>query len=198
MYTQRAENPNAMDTRGEETDTITHDEGKGGASLSPVVTVIIILIVAVMFCSGLILYICKRKSTDAPKEVIEMKNRNTWDLKSIDISMNRDNKMTHNVANNYNSSDKSKKEIQVNSNPLRESALGFVFEERLRTRKVPTLNKKSKPNRRSAMTIDNDDQWIEYIDESSQKPYYYNPMSETVQWEKPENLLFYKESMEDI
>ena len=112
--------------------------------------------------------------------------------------MNRDNKMTHNVANNYNSSDKSKKEIQVNSNPLRESALGFVFEERLRTRKVPTLNKKSKPNRRSAMTIDNDDQWIEYIDESSQKPYYYNPMSETVQWEKPENLLFYKESMEDI
>jgi len=198
MYTQRAENPNAINplNQKEETNTITHDKGKGGSSLSPVVTVIIILIVAVMFCSGLILYICKRRSTDAAKEVIEMKNRNTWDLKSIDISMNRDNKMTHKEANNYNVGDKSEKEIQVHSNPLRESALGFVFEERLQTRKIPTLNKKLKPNRRSAMTIDNDDQWIEYIDESSHKPYYYNPTSETVQWEKPENLLFYKEGMD--
>eukprot|EP00944_MAST-04C_sp_MAST-4C-sp1_P015552 g15552.t1 len=127
-------------------------------------------------------------------EVIEMKNRNTWDLKSIDISMNRDNKVTHKVANKYNSSDNSENEIQISSNPLRESALGFVFEERLR--KIPTLNKKSKPNRRSAMTIDNDVQWLEYIDESSHKPYYYNPMSKTVQWEKPENLLFYKEGMD--
>eukprot|EP00944_MAST-04C_sp_MAST-4C-sp1_P007544 g7544.t1 len=37
MYTQRAENPNAIDTvnQEEDTDTITHDKRKGGSSLSP-------------------------------------------------------------------------------------------------------------------------------------------------------------------
>ena len=76
---------------------------------------------------------------------------------------------------------------EVQLNPVRTSALGFAVEEKL----PPIVNKRSKPNRRSVLTIENNEEWVEYIDENTGNAYYHNATTDVVQWSAP-NVLFQK------
>ncbi len=60
--------------------------------------------------------------------------------------------------------------------------------ERLSTiikKRNPVFTEKSKLNRSSEITPESNEQWLEYIDEGSSIPYYYNPQTQETQWEKP-------------
>ena len=101
-----------------------------------------------------------------------------------------DNKVTLEIKSNANQTTKN-----VHLNPLRTSAVGFVIEDVL-----PVINKKSKPNRKSIISADDNNtnlansngEWVEYIDENSGKAYYHNEKLGVTQWEPPANVLFEK------
>ena len=113
---------------------------------------------------------------------IELKKRDNPNKKVV----NDDSSKKSSSSSSSTTNTKSKFQL----NPLRTSAIGFVIEDKIEAARPPMLNKNSKPNRHSVMTIDNDEQWIEYIDENNGKPYYHNVISNVVQWEKPKELLF--------
>ena len=72
-------------------------------------------------------------------------------------------------------------------NPIRTSAIGFAVEERL----PPVKRKNAKVNRRSVLTVENNEEWVEYVDENTKEIYYHNVTSDVVQWNAP-NVLFKK------
>ena len=93
-------------------------------------------------------------------------NRNSWDMRKILSNVE------HNVEMR-----------PINS--LSESAAGLSIGREL---PKPVVTERSKPTRRSLLTIESPIQWIEYVDESTKKPYYHNSSTGATQWEKPDVL----------
>jgi hypothetical protein len=93
-------------------------------------------------------------------------NRNSWDMRKILSNVE------HNVEMR-----------PINS--LSESAIGLSIGREL---PKPVVTERSKPTRRSLLTIESPIQWIEYVDKSTKKPYYHNSSTGATQWEKPDVL----------
>ena len=91
-------------------------------------------------------------------------NRNSWDMRKI----------LNNAEYNF--------EMRP-IKPVSESAIGLSIGREL---PKPMVTERSQPTRRSLLTIESPGQWMEYVDESTKKPYYHNDSIGATQWEKPD------------
>ena len=162
-----------------------------------IIVVVTVMLAALLFCCGIGYLVYGRKyikNNNSTKRT-NLQNRNTWDMNAIELQQRNklketDNKVTLEIKSNANQTTKN-----VHLNPLRTSAVGFVIEDVL-----PVINKKSKPNRKSIISADDNNtnlansngEWVEYIDENSGKAYYHNEKLGVTQWEPPANVLFEK------
>ena len=179
---------NNQETGGNDNEEAT---SKNTSSVSAII--VSLLFVVALSYGGFVVYkrIFKRPKDDF-KNNIKLQNRNTWDMNAIELKQ-RNKPKDYNDSGNSEETEK-KNTFHLNPlqnrhlNPIRESAIGFAIEDQL---PKPSLNKNSKPNRRSIMTIDNENEWIEYIDENMGKPYYHNVTTGETTWEAPD-VLFQK------
>eukprot|EP00944_MAST-04C_sp_MAST-4C-sp1_P002068 g2068.t1 len=113
------------------------------------------------------------------------RSRNTWDMTAIELSGVGKTQRNKKVKKGMRGDMKVKGGFQLN--PIRTSAIGFAVEERL----PPVKRKNAKVNRRSVLTVENNEEWVEYVDENTKEIYYHNVTSDVVQWNAP-NVLFKK------
>ena len=113
------------------------------------------------------------------------RSRNTWDMTAIELSGVGKTQRNKKVKKGMRGDMKVKGGFQLN--PIRTSAIGFAVEERL----PPVKGKNAKVNRRSVLTVENNEEWVEYVDENTKEIYYHNVTSDVVQWNAP-NVLFKK------